>query len=335
MVHHREATFSYASTAFGMIHLTELALAGLSVGMLVGMTGMGGGALMTPLLMLGFGINPTIAVGSDLAVSLVVKPVGAVVHHRAGTVRWELVRLLVPTAVPGAFAGAWLVSLVGEHHDIDSLLRWAVGAALLAGVAGMGVQAVLARRRELPGAAFIPDHELHLKPAATLVVGLIGGLVVGFTSIGSGSLIMVLLMVLHPRLRASDLVGTDLVQAIPMVGAAALGHAVFGDVQLALTTALLVGAIPGTAIGATFATRVPDRAIRCALIVVLSASAATLLGFPVALSLVVAAVSGSLLWRFSPPAKPARPVSPRGETDGDGHALLVADDSMPSLPGSP
>ncbi|HET8930018.1 MAG TPA: sulfite exporter TauE/SafE family protein [Acidimicrobiales bacterium] len=256
--------------------VTELALAGLCVGFLVGMTGMGGGAIMTPLLVLGFGISPTAAVGSDLAVSLAIKPVGAVVHQRAGTVRWDLVRYLLPTAVPAAFAGAWLISLLGDEGAAEDIVRAGIGVVLVVGVAAMAIQSAVARRR---GPTTAPQA---LRPVATLIVGLIGGLMVGFTSIGSGSVIIVLLVLLHPGLRPSELVGTDLVQAIPLVAAALVGHLLFGTVDLGLSAGLLLGALPGVYLGAKATLRMPSGAVRSTLCVLLLGSALALWHVPTA-----------------------------------------------------
>lgn len=262
----------------------ELALAGLCVGVFVGMTGMGGGAIMTPLLVLVFGVHPTAAVGSDLAVSLAIKPVGAAVHQRAGTVRWDLVRYLLPTAIPAAFAGAYLISVLGDDGGTEEMVRIAIGFVLVVGVAAMGIQSVMARRR---GPA---PHLQELRPVATLVVGLIGGLMVGLTSIGSGSVIIVLLVLLHPGLRPSELVGTDLVQAVPLVAAALLGHLIFGTVDMGLSAGLLLGALPGTYLGAKATVRMPAGAVRSTLCVLLLASALALWHAP---TNVVLGVSGA------------------------------------------
>lgn len=276
----------------------ELALAGLGVGLLVGMTGMGGGAILTPLLVLFFGINPAAAVGSDLAVSLAIKPVGAAVHHRAGTVRWDVVRWLLPTAVPAGFVGAYATSLFDDAQTIDTVLRWGIGAVLVVGVVAMTVSPILTARRaaaEGANAGVGPSHTIPVRPVATLLVGLVGGLLVGFTSIGSGSLIIVALVLLHPGMRPSELVGTDLVQAVPLVGAALVGHLLFGDVQFALSGALILGAIPGTLVGARLSTRVPGAVVKSVLSVVLTGSALALWGVPGSVVLGVCASGGVAL----------------------------------------
>lgn len=272
--------------------LAELALIGLIVGVLVGLTGMGGGALLTPILVLGLGVNPVVAVGSDLVVSLLIKPVGAVVHHRSDTVRWDIVRYLFPTAVPAAFVAAVAVSLLGSSPTVQAQLRVAIGAVLMAGVAAMAYQSVVRRRVQTFSPSAIEDEPVRVRPAALLVIGFIGGSIVGLTSVGSGSLIIVMIMLVAPRLRPADLVGTDLVQAIPLVAAAAFGHLVFGDVHLDLSAGLVFGAIPGVYLGAKAAVRAPAGLIRAALVIVLVGTGLRLVGassvFAAAIASVVA-----------------------------------------------
>ncbi|WP_372348984.1 sulfite exporter TauE/SafE family protein [Streptomyces sp. KL116D] len=254
-----------------------IVVAGALVGLAVGLTGMGGGALMTPIMVMFFGVNPTAAIGSDLATSLFMKPFGAAVHHRAGTIRWDIVRWLLPTALPAAFAGALLLRALGDGEALQDRVKYVIGGALLLAVAGMLARMWLDRRRGL-GAAAAEDADVRVRPVATLLIGLVGGLVVGMTSVGSGSLIIVMLMLAHPRLRANHLVGTDLVQAVPLVGAAALGHFLVGDVSLGLTGTLLVGAIPGVLAGAVLSTRVSGPALRWALVVLLTGSGLAMWG---------------------------------------------------------
>jgi uncharacterized membrane protein YfcA len=277
-----------------------LVLAGALVGLVVGMTGMGGGALMTPIMVLVFGINPTAAIGSDLATSLFMKPFGAAVHHRAGTVRWDIVRWLLPTAIPAAFAGAFLLQSLGEGQELQERAKLLIGAALLLMVGGVLVRMLLDRRRN-SAAAQADDEPVRARPLAIALIGLAGGLLVGLTSVGSGSLIIVLLMLTHPRLRANHLVATDLVQAIPLVGAATAGHLIFGDANLGLAAVLLIGAIPGVVIGALISVRAPNGALRWILAIVLLGSGLSLLHVPSAIlltacaALAVSAVTASLL----------------------------------------
>ncbi|MGH3624088.1 MAG: sulfite exporter TauE/SafE family protein [Sciscionella sp.] len=281
-----------------------LVVAGALVGVSVGLTGMGGGALMTPILVLIFGVSPGAAVGSDLLASVAMKPFAAVVHHRAGTVRWELVRVLVPTAVPAGFAGAFVLHLFGNGDAPQHRIKLAIGLALLLAVAGMAARAVLVKRRGLGEAP--AGEPVAVRRVPTMLVGLVGGLIVGMTSVGSGSLIIVMLMLIHPRLRTNDLVGTDLVQAIPLVAAAALGHLVLGDTQLALTGFLLLGAIPGVLLGAVAATHAPSGLLRWMLAILLLGSGLKLWHTPTSLTLLacaalVVAGLGSLVARRTAP----------------------------------
>ncbi|HJQ46589.1 MAG TPA: sulfite exporter TauE/SafE family protein [Amycolatopsis sp.] len=252
----------------------SLVLAGALVGFAVGLTGMGGGALMTPIMVMIFGVDPTTAVGSDLTSSLVMKPAGAAVHHKAGTIRWDIVRWLLPTAVPAAFAGAFVLRLFGHGDVLENRLKLAIGGALLLAVLGIIARALLNRR------IVMSDEPTRARPVPTLLIGLVGGLIVGCTSVGSGSLIIVMLMLTHPRLRPNELVGTDLVQAIPMVGAAAIGHIVVGDTSFGLVGTVLIGAIPGVIAGSLLSSRAPGGFLRWALAVLLLGSGLSLWHVP-------------------------------------------------------
>jgi uncharacterized membrane protein YfcA len=255
----------------------QFILAGSVVGFTVGLTGMGGGVLMTPILVLLFKIDPMAAVGSDLLVAFLMKPVGALVHHKAGTVRWEIMKWLVPFSVPSGFAGAFLLDRLGEGADLAAKLKLMIGAALLLAVIGMIAGMFIGRGRT----ALPATEKLDVKPLPTALIGLFGGLVVGITSVGSGSLIIVLLMLVYPRLRARDLVGSDLVQAIPLVGAATLGHLVAGNIQFDLAGWLLIGALPGIYFGAKYSTEIPNAVLRWVLAVLLLGSGLKLWGVPV------------------------------------------------------
>ena len=253
-----------------------LALAGLGVGIVVGLTGMGGGALMTPILVLFFGVPPVAAVSSDLAASAVMKPFGGWVHARRGTVNWRLVAWLCAGSVPAAFLGVLLLRLLGDDATVQHAIKVALGVALLLAAGGLLLKSWAARRRGGDG----PAGRITVRPVPTLLVGAAGGLIVGLTSVGSGSLIIVALLALYPMLRANGLVGTDLVQAVPLVAAAALGHALFGDLKLDIAAAVLIGSIPGVLIGARISSRAPAGLVRTALVIVLLASALKLLDVP-------------------------------------------------------
>jgi uncharacterized membrane protein YfcA len=261
-----------------------LALAALGIGIVVGLTGMGGGALMTPVLVLFFNVPPLAAVSSDLVASAVMKPVGSIVHLRKGTVRLDLVAWLCVGSVPAAFGGVLLARALGHGSGVDDAVQKALGVALVIAAAGLFMRAYLrlaerARDRNAYRDADPPGPpNVAIRPVPTVIIGVVGGLVVGLTSVGSGSLIIIALMLIYPGLRASELVGTDLVQAVPLVASAALGHVFFGDLKLSITGALLVGSIPGAYVGALLSSRLPGALIRRALAFVLLASALKLLG---------------------------------------------------------
>ena len=252
-----------------------VSLAGLLVGFVVGLTGMGGGALMTPLLVLLFGVEPLTAVSSDIVASLIMKPVGGAVHWRRGTVHKDLVLWLMVGSVPAAFGGVLLLKLFGTGASMQNGVKTALGIALLVVGGGLFLRPMLQRRHKSQDQSVGP---IVARRFATVLVGILGGLVVGIASVGSGSLIIMCLLVIYPRIRLSQLVGTDLVQAIPLIASAALGHILFGDFRLSLTASILIGSIPGVYLGAQYSSRAPDRVIRPALIIVLATSGLKLLG---------------------------------------------------------
>jgi uncharacterized protein len=262
-----------------------IVLAGAIVGFTVGMTGMGGGALMTPILVIFFGVNPTAAVSSDLVAAMVMKPVGGGVHIRRRTVRWPLVAWLCAGSIPMAFAGVFIIHNLGDSDRVEELTRLFLGWTLLLAAAAMIVKAWLQGRRSLQARMAGSHPHSDLPPFVpriipTMIVGLVGGLLVGLTSVGSGSIVIICLMLLYPMLRGAELVGTDLVQAIPLVAAAALAHILVGDFELDLTASILIGSIPAVWFGARVSSRAPDGVIRPLLVFVLTASALKLLDLP-------------------------------------------------------
>jgi len=282
-----------------------LSAAAFGIGIVVGLTGMGGGALMTPVLVLFFDVLPLTAVSSDLVASAIMKPVGSVVHLRRGTVHLGLVKWLCAGSVPAAFGGVIIARSLGGGQGVQSVIRTALAIALLMSAAGLMVRAYMrlvehARVRD-GRAAPLPQGRprVVVRPLAVFIVGILGGIVVVMTSVGSGSLIIIALMALYPHLKASELVGTDLVQAVPLVASAALGHLLFGDFQLGLTTSLLVGCIPGVWVGAHLSARAPGGLVRRALAFVLLASALKLLDVSTThtgLILLAVAIAAPLLW---------------------------------------
>jgi uncharacterized protein len=261
-----------------------IVIAAAIVGFTVGLTGMGGGALMTPILLIFFGINPTAAVSSDLVAAMVMKPVGGGVHIRRRTVRWDLVRWLCIGSIPAAFGGVMVLQQVGDPEAIEDATKTLLGITLLLAAAAMVFKSYLQGRRSAAARrAGIHPHAAEpsrVRPIPTLLVGVLGGFLVGLTSVGSGSIIIVCLMLLYPSLRGAELVGTDLVQAIPLVSAAALAHILVGDFQLGLTATILIGALPAVWVGARMSSKAPDGVIRPALVFVLVATSLKLLDVP-------------------------------------------------------
>jgi uncharacterized membrane protein YfcA len=281
-----------------------IVLASVLVGFTVGLTGMGGGALMTPILLIFFGISPTTAVSSDLVAAMVMKPVGGGVHIRRGTVRWELVRWLCLGSIPTAFAGVLVLHASGNSQTVEDTTKIFLGVTLSLAAAAMVFRSWLQARRSAEAragrrATLGPGGSLHVRIPTTLLIGAVGGLLVGLTSVGSGSIVIVCLMLVYPELRGAQLVGTDLVQAIPLVTSAAIAHILVGDFQLGLTAAILIGALPAVYVGARLSSIAPDGVIRPALVFVLLASALKLLNVPtVTLAAILLAVImlGLPLW---------------------------------------
>jgi len=244
---------------------------GLGIGILVGMTGMGGGSLMTPLLILIFGIQPTTAIGTDIFYSAVTKTVGGWRHFRMKTVNMELVRWLALGSVPAAVIGVAIVSelqkQIGEER-LDSLVYAVLGGTLLmVGIITLTRALIL---RNLVDERDRFDVERRHKVAA-VVIGATTGFVIGVTSAGSGTVIAILLIAVY-RLAPKKVVGTDVFHAALLLWAAGLAHWVGGNVDLGLAANILIGSVPGVVIGAALSDRAPQGFIRTALGVVLVGS---------------------------------------------------------------
>lgn len=248
------------------------------VGIVVGLTGMGGGALMTPALIF-LGINPAAAVANDLVAASVNKSVGAAVHWRTGSPNLRLAGLLVIGSVPFALAGGFIVRAVGDAEERTDFLTTAIGWALLLAAASYALRMYL-QLRHVTGGNVLSEEDPHVRAAPTILVGAIGGLLVGITSVGSGSLIMVALLLLYPTLSAVRLVGTDLVQAVPLVLAAAIGHVVTEGITWAVLIPLILGGTPGTFLGARLASWVSQSVIRRGIVLVLTLTGLKMLGVP-------------------------------------------------------
>ena len=280
----------------------EMAIAAFGIGIVIGLTGMGGGALMTPTLVLLFNVPPLTAVSSDLVVSAATKPVGTVVHMRNGTIHWKIVLWLVVGSVPAAFCGALVIAWVGPLAGVSEFVKTALGVVLLIAAAGLVGRAYLTLRQNMTGqasAAGPSGRDIAVRVVPTVLVGVIGGLVVGLTSVGSGSLVIIALMTMYPLLTANRLVGTDLAQAVPLVIAAAAGHLLFGDVDWSVVLPLLVGSIPGAYFGARLSSRASAGLVRRALALVLLTAGLKMLGVSNLFTLVglgVALVGGTVGW---------------------------------------
>jgi uncharacterized protein len=240
------------------------------VGLLVGLTGAGGGALMTPMLILLFNVKPAAAISSDLVAAVVMRPVGSAVHIQRGTVNFRLVGWMCLGSVPMAFLGAYLLHVLGGSSASQQNVEIALGAALLAGTGAMVMRYWLDRRSGQQRTGAI--EAIRVRPIPSVAIGIIGGLIVGMTSVGSGSLMIVLLLFTYPMLAAGQLVGTDLTQAVPLTAAAALGALAFGHVQFGLTAAVIIGSVPAVLIGSLLSSRAPDKYIRPIITFVIFAS---------------------------------------------------------------
>ena len=277
-----------------------IAIGSAIVGLLVGMTGAGGGALMTPMLIMVFGIKPSTAISSDLVAAVLMKPVGAAVHLAHRTVNLALVGWLSLGSVPAAFAGAWFLHELGATKNSEANIEIILGVTLLLGVAAMIWRSFLDRRS---GERTLDADQIVVRPVASILVGLIGGFLVGMTSVGSGSLMIVLLLFVYPAIRAKQLVGTDLAQAVPLTLAAAAGALLFGHVEISLTLSVVIGAVPAVLVGSLFSSRAPDAMIRPVIGFAVVASGLKYIGVPTVvlgwtlLGVILFGGGGWLLWK--------------------------------------
>jgi uncharacterized membrane protein YfcA len=271
-----------------------------AVGIVVGLTGMGGGALMTPALIF-LGVNPTAAVANDLVAASVNKSVGATVHWREGSPNLKLAMWLVIGSVPTAFAGAFIIQAIGGGEaEQDNFLTYAIGVALLFTAATYALRMYLNLRHVTSGGVLSEDDPV-VRPLPTMLVGAVGGLLVGITSVGSGSLIMVALLLLYPTLSAVKLVGTDLVQAVPLVLSAAISHVLVSGVEWTVLIPLIVGGTPGTFLGARLANWVSQSVIRRGIVIVLTLTGLRMLDVPPEIVGIIGAgmlILGPMIWGF-------------------------------------
>lgn len=244
-------------------------LSGFLVGLIVGVTGVGGGSLMTPLLVLFFGVSPATAVGTDLLYASLTKTVGGWVHSKHGTVDWKVFGLLALGSLPAAVVTIVLLKYLAlEEKTLRSLVTSVLSVALLATAAALLLKDAiksLARRKD--GTIY----ELHHRylPAATIATGVVVGALVTVSSIGAGVLGTVALLFLYPRMPTVKVVGTDIVHAVPLTALAGMGHMALGTVDIVLLGSLLLGSLPGIYLGSHLSAKVPERLLRNILAVML------------------------------------------------------------------
>jgi uncharacterized protein len=240
---------------------------GCLIGFLIGMTGVGAGSLTTPMLITGFGLPPTVAVGTDLLFASITKASAAWRHQRLANIDWRILRLLGAGSLPGAAAVlAWLYISRPEMEWLARTIRSALAYALFVSAGANALYPWLARHDILN--TFDIRNTGHGK-AATIVLGIILGVLVALTSVGAGAIGVVVLMILYPTLVARRLVGTDIVHAIPLTFIAGVGHLGLGSVDFKVLALLLLGSIPGIAVGSRITGIVPDWLLRIALAIVL------------------------------------------------------------------
>ncbi len=250
-------------------------ISGFAVGLLVGMTGVGGGSLMTPLLTLLFGVPPSVAVGTDLAFASITKTAGTFTHRLRGTVRWDIVRALCAGALPAA-----VVATLGLKHfgaldkEIGQIIRYSIAGSVL-----LTVTALLFKMRMLAWITAKPSRQLHGRAlcVATVASGAVLGVLVTVSSIGAGAIGATLLVMLYPRMTSAEVAGTDIAYAVPLTAIAAFGHWWLGSIDWQLLASLLVGSVPGIVLGSYAARAMPERLLRGVLAATLTGVAAKLI----------------------------------------------------------
>jgi uncharacterized membrane protein YfcA len=256
----------------------ELSLTGLLIGLLVGMTGMGGGSLMTPILILFFGFKPTLAVGTDILHGAIFKSFGAVQHRRLGTVHARMTFWMFLASAPMSLAGVqtaeWLQSRYGD--GVESTSAKVIGAALVLGGLGFLAKTFVNRGVQPDDAPFLLRNRDRV---ISFTLGAVGGYIVGLTSVGSGTFFALVMLLVFP-LTAAKIVGTDIFHAAALLSVAGFAHLIHGNVDLGATGWLLLGSIPGIIVGSRLTVRLPDRSLRVALATVLFASGLRLLEVP-------------------------------------------------------
>lgn len=274
----------------------QFTLAGLLIGVLVGLTGMGGGALLTPILVIVFGFKPTYAVGTDILHGAVFKTFGAVRHRRLGNVHAHLTLWMFagsgPMSLLGVATAGWLARAYGD--SVQSALSYAIGAALILGAIGLVLKTFVKRGIQPSGAAFIMQRKDKVR---AVIIGAVFGFIVGLTSVGSGTFFGLVMVMIYP-LTIARIVGTDIFHAAALLWVAGFGHLVQGNVDLRAMSWLLLGSIPGVWISSRYTLHLPQDALRLGLAGVLALSGIKLLNVPEA-SYVIAVGVGLGLAAFA------------------------------------
>jgi uncharacterized protein len=255
----------------------QFVLAGLLVGTLVGMTGMGGGSLLTPILVLLLGFNPTVAIGTDIAHGAIFKTVGAIRHRGLGNVHARLSGWMFLGSAPASLLGVALATSLEHRYggSVDSVSAKVLGAALIFGSIGLFTKTVL-RPKHVPPGPFKLERRDRI---AAVLIGLVGGFIVGLTSVGTGVFFGLTLLVVFP-LKAQKVVGTDIFHAAALLYVAGLGHFIAGNVDMGAVGWLLIGSIPGVLVGSQLTLSIPERLLRGVLATVLGLSGLRLLDVP-------------------------------------------------------
>ncbi len=249
-------------------------VSGFAVGMLVGLTGVGGGSLMTPLLTLLFGVNPAVAVGTDLAFAATTKTAGTLAHRVRNTVHWDIVKRLCLGALPAAVLATIALKYFGAlDKHIGQIIRYTIAFSVL-----LTVVAIIFRGRMQAWMNSHPDRQLHgrTQMIATVVSGAAIGTLVTVSSIGAGAVGATILVLLYPKLKPAEIAGTDIAYAVPLTAIAAFGHWWLGSINWELLGMLLIGSLPGITIGSLAARAVPEKFLRGLLATTLTGVAAKL-----------------------------------------------------------
>ncbi len=237
-------------------------LSGFLVGLIVGITGVGGGSLMTPLLVLFFGVSPATAVGTDLLYASLTKALGGWVHGRRGTVDWKVVGLLSLGSLPAAVLTiALLKYLALDEKAMRGLVTSVLSVALMLTASALLLKSQIKKIARSEGGTIDELHHRHVA-AATIITGMIVGTLVTISSVGAGVLGTVALLFLYPRMQAVKVVGTDIAHAVPLTAVAGMGHLALGTVDLVLLGSLLLGSLPGIYIGSHLSAKVPEEVLR-------------------------------------------------------------------------